>query len=165
MMDADAFAFFQSTIGYFIDFKAKKNSPDWIWERVRNNVKRLRPHLRSKAAQCIEALPQQTLFKMNVDWKELTHLCAPSGRQSECPSDDAVSLSGGSFGSLPDPPDRRSTSPPSIGLKSSELNVCTMMYTVNNLKVRKKRKSVDELNAMEALSIDPLSVTFLPFLQ
>merc|ERR550517_2071975 len=71
MMDADSFAFFQSTISYFIEFKAKKNSPDWIWERVRNNVKRLRPHLRPKAAQCIEALPPLTLSKMAVDWKEM----------------------------------------------------------------------------------------------
>ena len=76
MMDADAFAFFQSTIEYFIDFKAKKNSPDWIWERVQNNIKRLGPHLRSKAAQCIQALPAQSTSQMNVDWMELAHLCA-----------------------------------------------------------------------------------------
>ena len=95
MMDADAFAFFQSTIGYFIDFKAKKNSPDWIWERVRNNVKRLRPQFRSAACQSVRSLPPETLSKVTVDWKELTHLCAPSGLHSECVSevfDDADSV-------------------------------------------------------------------------
>ena len=37
LMDADSFAFFESTIGFFIEFKAHKNSPEWIWERVCNN--------------------------------------------------------------------------------------------------------------------------------
>jgi len=79
MMDSDSFAFFQSTISLFIEFKAKKNSPEWLWERVRNNVKRLRPHLRAKAAVLIKELPAETLSKMAVDWEELSELCADGG--------------------------------------------------------------------------------------
>ena len=117
MMDADAFAFFQSTIGYFIDFKAEKNSPDWIWERVRNNVKRLGPHLRSKAAQCIEALPAQTTSQMNVDWMELINLCAqyPVSPLASCSSPR----------SLPGVK-RMSNSQSNFSALSSELNVCSL---------------------------------------
>jgi len=86
LMDADAFAFFQSTITYFILFKSSKNSPDWIWERVRNNVKRLRPALRIKAAQCIRALPSEVFGKMSVDEQELAHLCSESALNSPCVS-------------------------------------------------------------------------------
>jgi len=91
LMDADSFAFFQSTIYLFILFKSKKNSPDWIWERVRNNVKRLRPYLRPKAVECINKLPQDIQSKMSVNNKELAHLCAESGQNSCCsilPSDN-----------------------------------------------------------------------------
>eukprot|EP00484_Ammonia_sp_Unknown_P011321 CAMPEP_0197077230 /NCGR_PEP_ID=MMETSP1384-20130603/212508_1 /TAXON_ID=29189 /ORGANISM="Ammonia sp." /LENGTH=622 /DNA_ID=CAMNT_0042516091 /DNA_START=176 /DNA_END=2044 /DNA_ORIENTATION=+ len=86
LMDADSFAFFQSTIYYFIMFKAQKNSPDWIWERVANNVKRLRPHLRMKAAQCINELPSEVLTKVNVNYQELTYLCSDSAFNTPCPS-------------------------------------------------------------------------------
>ena len=75
LMDADSFAFFQSTIALFIEYKAKKNSPDWIWERVRNNVQRLRPHLRGQAAESVRSLPAETLLKVAVDWEELDLLC------------------------------------------------------------------------------------------
>ena len=94
LMDADSFAFFQSTIYYFILFKSKKNSPDWIWERVRNNVKRLRPWLRPKAAQCIHDLSPDVLSKMKVDYAELEHLCSDSGSNSvasTAPSSQVVS--------------------------------------------------------------------------
>eukprot|EP00486_Rosalina_sp_Unknown_P015656 CAMPEP_0201594786 /NCGR_PEP_ID=MMETSP0190_2-20130828/191985_1 /ASSEMBLY_ACC=CAM_ASM_000263 /TAXON_ID=37353 /ORGANISM="Rosalina sp." /LENGTH=687 /DNA_ID=CAMNT_0048054521 /DNA_START=190 /DNA_END=2253 /DNA_ORIENTATION=+ len=91
LMDADSFAFFQSTIVFFILFKSKKNSPDWIWERVRNNVKRLRPHLRPKAAQCIHQLSHDILTKMNVNYQELAHLCSDSGSNSIASSDAPLS--------------------------------------------------------------------------
>eukprot|EP01084_Bolivina_argentea_P123889 219533_1 len=79
LMDADSFAFFQSTIYFFILFKSKKNSPDWIWERVRNNIKRLRPYLREKAVKCINKLPKHLLNKMSINYNELKHLCSESG--------------------------------------------------------------------------------------
>ena len=58
LMDADSFAFFESTIVYFILFKSKKEFTRLDMERVRNNVKRLRPHLRPKAAKAIHELSQ-----------------------------------------------------------------------------------------------------------
>eukprot|EP01084_Bolivina_argentea_P108265 193476_1 len=87
LMDADSFAFFQSTIYFFILFKSKKNSPDWIWERVINNVKRLRPHLREKASQSINKLPHDLLSKMSLNQYQLNHLCSISGQHSFAQSD------------------------------------------------------------------------------
>eukprot|EP01084_Bolivina_argentea_P039418 72850_1 len=75
LMDGDAYAFFESTIPIFINFKSETNSPDWIWERVRNNIKKLRQHLRPRAAECIQNLPKDLLFKMRVNWDELNSLC------------------------------------------------------------------------------------------
>merc|ERR1711972_1163669 len=75
LMDADSFAFFESTIGFFIEFKARKNSPEWIWERVCNNVRRLRHELRHKARDAIHALPSRLKRKMAIDEEELDALC------------------------------------------------------------------------------------------
>jgi len=75
LMDADSFAFFESTMAIFIEFKARGNSPEWIWERVCNNVRRLRPELRHKARDAIHALPQRLKRKMAVDDDELYALC------------------------------------------------------------------------------------------
>ena len=64
LMDADAIAFFETTLPLFIEFKAKKNTPEWIWERVWSNLKRLRVGLREKAVKHIYALPPDLLDKM-----------------------------------------------------------------------------------------------------
>jgi len=82
LMDADSFAFFESTIGIFIEFKALKNSPEWIWERVCNNVRRLRPEMRHKAKEAILALPKRLRLKMAVDEQELSVLCGEGGGES-----------------------------------------------------------------------------------
>ncbi|ETO30521.1 hypothetical protein RFI_06599 [Reticulomyxa filosa] len=68
LMDADAMAFFAYTIGQFIAFKAKTNTPEWIWTRIETNVRRLRPELRSKAVECIMKLDPhlQKLIGFNV---------------------------------------------------------------------------------------------------
>ena len=71
LIDADAFAFFDSTIPLFIEFKATKNSKEWIWERVCTNVKRLRPYLRPHAKKQILALPNEIKEKMAFDAKFL----------------------------------------------------------------------------------------------
>merc|ERR1712129_327718 len=84
----DSFAFFESTIGIFIEFKARSNSKQWIWERVVNNVRRLRPELRHKARESILALPSRLRMKMAVDESELNALCEVT---MEC---DGNSLSG-----------------------------------------------------------------------
>eukprot|EP01084_Bolivina_argentea_P117890 209274_1 len=75
LMDADAISFFESTIIIFILYKSEENSKDWIWERVRNNVKRLREHLKYKAVKYIYALPDNVKNKMSFDYKELAVLC------------------------------------------------------------------------------------------
>eukprot|EP01084_Bolivina_argentea_P173565 300639_1 len=74
LMNADSFSFFRSTIGFFIEFKSKKNSPDWIWQRVKVNIKRLAPSLRVKASKCIDALPIELKKKMAIDYDDLAQI-------------------------------------------------------------------------------------------
>jgi hypothetical protein len=73
LTDADSYAFFQSTIALFIDYKAAKNSsPQLIWKRVLCNLLRLAPHLRAKAVDDIRNLdPELRDQKMIIDEAEL----------------------------------------------------------------------------------------------
>jgi len=141
LMDADSFAFFQSTIYYFILFKSKKNSPDWIWERVRNNVKRLRPWLRPKAAQCIHDLSQDVLCKMKVDYAELEHLCSDSGSNSvasTAPSSQVVS--------------------PDQSFINDEKNQENDNHNSQNIKIVDVNKNNDELQHIQE---DEINVSYL----
>ena len=69
LVDADAFAFFESTIIYFIREKAQKQSKEWIWERIFNNLKRLHPYLQKSAMNKLKQLPQDCKNALVPDWQ------------------------------------------------------------------------------------------------
>jgi hypothetical protein len=75
LMDADSLAFFRHTVGYFVETKAKKYSPDWMWTRILTNVRRLRGPLRLEAAHYMEALSDEIKMKMGWIREEVYALC------------------------------------------------------------------------------------------
>ena len=87
LMDADSFAFFKSTIYLFIIYKSKKYSKEWIWERVLNNLKRLRPHLRYhlryQATKIMLQLPKKIQGKMAMD-KHVDYLKSVLSQYKKC---------------------------------------------------------------------------------
>ena len=70
IIDADALAFFESTIEFFVlDRIKKQEKPETIWKRVMQNLQRLNKKLQSYAAQKIKQLPIECINGFPGNWQ------------------------------------------------------------------------------------------------